>query len=282
MKPAITILAILFLGLSVHGQHDHSGPNILWDQPDIKSQVIKRLGIKAMKVHAYKAPLTRGNGVNEQEHFFFNDKGKLTKSIELVQQDTNSVHTYHYNKKGVLGWKHTQDKKWNRIYREGYRFNSAENVYQVKAYEMLRNRERMLLDTRQYIYNNDSTLIAIRSMENNKLVAVHKFEYNKKGQVKKEIFEDGSNKVLQSVSYGYDAEGRIARVVMDKGMISEYLYEYNSQGQPLQIQMAENGKVKGLVVYQYNTNGLVAQLDKIINPDTSEENHFVKVFQYKK
>ncbi len=281
MKPTLSLLFTLLLFHICQGQFPYDSPCILWDAPVMDSLKIKRLGISKVDIFSYREPLTRGgNPDSEREFHYFNDKGKVEKTVQLLRQDTLSVHTYHYNNNGVLGWKQTKDKKWDRSFREGYRFNAAQHVYQVKAYEMLRNDQRMLIDTRQYVYDHDSLLITIKSLENNRVVALHHFSYNEKNQVTKEAFQDEEGNILQSVEYTYDSEARISKVRMDKGVISEYRYDYNLKGQPMQIEWLEDGKTRGLVMYQYKSNGLVARMDRIQNPDSPSEDHFVKVYNY--
>lgn len=280
MKPALLLLIATTFCQIAFAQMVQNGPQILWDDPQFDSLRIKRLNIKQIDIKGYSLPLTRSNENSEQEIMLF-DRGRLTKVIEMVHQDTQLTHTFHYNSNGVLGWKHTADKKWNRTYKEGYRFNRTRHVYQVNAYEVLRNEERMLLDTRQYVYDNDSLLREVKMLENKRVVSIHKFNYDSKFRVKEEIFEDDQSRVRQRVSYKYDAESRVSEVTLDKGIVSIYRYEYNSKGQPFQIEWLEDGKTKGLVIYQYKNTGMVAQMDRILNPDTKLENHFVKVYNYR-
>ncbi|MCI4666726.1 MAG: hypothetical protein MRZ79_01095 [Bacteroidia bacterium] len=280
MKPALILLIATALCQIVVGQSIPEGPRILWDEPEFDSKKIERLNVKKIAIKSYQAPLTRGDNDSETEIRYFNSKGKLSQVIEMVSNDTLMTQTFHYNSRGVLGWKHINDKKWNRTYKEGYRFNGSQHVYQVKAYEMLRNDERMLLDTRQYTYDNDSLLKEVRILENNRVVSVHKFNYDKKFRVSTEVFEDGNDRILQKVDYKYDTEDRVREVALDKGVISVYRYEYNSKGQPMQIEWLEDGKTRGLVIYDYKSTGMVAQMEKILNPDTKEENHFIRVYNY--
>ncbi|MCB0843602.1 MAG: hypothetical protein KDE26_10150, partial [Bacteroidetes bacterium] len=211
--------------------------------------------------------------------------GKLVQVVEVKSKDTSRVHEYLYTERGVLGWKVMRDKTWNKEYKQGYRFNPNKTVFQEKSYEMLHNDEVMLLNTKQYIYDDDSVLVAIKWMENNRLVKTHKYEYDENHNLLAEIFENGSGELIKKVDYNYNAMGLIARVTTEKPdyPLEEFVYNYDVNGKTSQVLWRTGGELKGKVSYSYDQNGVLAKLDREMYQNTrNQPSHVCQVYQYEK
>jgi hypothetical protein len=64
------------------------------------------------------------------------------------------------------------------------------------------------------------------------------------------------------------------------GNRSEYRYAYNEQRQPKRIEWWQGENLVGLVLYEYNEQGLVAHLNQTMYPNTPQQTARYKVFEY--
>lgn len=287
MKRFLT-LSLFFIGLSVAlAQVTPFEPQVDWDDPTFPQQQVKKHNIKAIRISTFELGGRSTNGAYQAGvSYHYGQDGNLLRQVETdhSQEDTTQVHQYEYSTRGVLCWQTTEDKRWKRTYRSGYRFTGSGAPYQVKSYELLRNDERMLLKSRQYIYADDSILSAIRLLENHRVVRVHRFQYvaDFPGLVSREIIENGDGELIKQVTYAYDSLNLIAHVVMTEanGDRSEYRYAYNGQNQPKRIEWWQGENLIGLVLYEYNELGLVAHLNQTLYPNTPQQHSRYKVFEY--
>ncbi|RMG54269.1 MAG: hypothetical protein D6722_29280 [Bacteroidetes bacterium] len=278
MKNLYTLAVLLFACyVSLPAQVETEFP--MWESPEFSTTFLRRHRIKAVRVTTeHERP---GKKVHQsQAHYAYNERAQLAEHIEWQGPDTSFIHRYHYNERGVLVWKQTTDKVWKKNYRSGYRFTSNQTIFQVKSYELLRNDERMLLDTRQYIYDTDSQLVAIRSMEQNRVVRVQRYTYTPEGQIAQEILENASGDTIRSVSYRYDAQGRIVYTQTDAARRQTFHYAYADNGQPLRIEWLEDDQPRGVAHYTYNEEGFLVQLDRELVPQPGQPTHIRQTFSY--
>ncbi|MFK7920854.1 MAG: hypothetical protein AB8H47_02810 [Bacteroidia bacterium] len=213
----------------------------------------------------------------------YDPRGNLVHVIETQQKDTSRIQNFTYSKSGILTSKVVTDRVWDRNYKSWYRFNRMRKVYQVKSYELLRNNETMLLDTKQYVYNEDSLLTAIRFLENNRLLRTQEYEYDERARVISEAFINRSNLQERKILYTYNDDNQLTRVktVTGETNVSEYIYVYNEFGNPVEVQWRENGLLIGTVTYDYNDKGLLTRMQRSVNEADSPESVYVRVFDYK-
>jgi hypothetical protein len=254
-------------------------PSAQWESPEFRAPFLRRHKIKSIQIQTEQ---TRpGAGVRQSQTLYaYNDRAQIATQIDLQGQDTSFIHRYHYNDRGTLVWKQTIDKVWDKNYRSGYRFTGNQTVFQVKSYELLRNDERMLLDTRQYIYDADSLLVAIRSLEQNRVVRVERFRYTEAGQIAQEVQENAAGDTLRSVSYRYDAQGRITYTLTETTRREAFHYAYAESGQPLRIEWLEDDQPRGVANYTYDDRGFLIQLDRELVPRPGQPSHIRQTFAY--
>ena len=252
-----------------------------WDQPEFPQEFLQKYQIKSIKVHTYHnqdAPI----GAEASGAFYeYDTQGNLIQMVETQYDDTSKIHDFLYSDRGVLRWQKIVDKVWNKTYRSGYRFTGNKTVFQVKSYQMLNNDEKMLLDTRQYVYDDDSMLVKILCFENDRLMRVHKFTYDDQKRTVKERFENGEEGLIKEVSYAYDEEGNIVRMTMqDETHKNDYSYTYNKDNQPETVSWKKDDIDKGLVKYTYNEAGMLQQMQRKVYASPSQSQGILQVFSY--
>lgn len=253
-----------------------------WESPNFDKFFVMKNRIQSIEVQSYeeiqkiKQPL-------QATLYEYDPKGNLVHVVETQQKDTSRIQNFTYTQNGTLTSKVVTDKVWDRNYKSWYRFNRMRKVYQVKSYELLRNNETMLLDTKQYVYNEDSLLTAVRFLENNRLLRTQEYEYDDKGRVISEAFINRSNIQERKILYTYNNDNQLTRVktVTGETNVSEYIYVYNELGNPVEVQWRENGLLIGTVTYDYNEKGLLTRMERSVNEADSPESVFVRVFDYK-
>lgn len=280
MKKFYTLaLCLLCCSAFLPAQVTFESPLHQWENPEFSETLLRRHQITSIRVTTQQ---TRpGEAARQSQTIYtYNEHGKIDRHIELQGQDTSCIHQYHYNERGTLVWKQTVDKVWNKNYRAGYRFTGNNTVFQVKSYEMLRNDERMLLDTRQYIYDADSQLVAIRSLEQNRVVRVQRFTYTESGQVAREMLENASGDTIRSVTYQYDTQGRITYVLTEAARRQAFHYAYTETGRPLRIEWIEEDQPRGVAHYTYDERGFLTQLDRELVPQPGQPTLIRQTFAY--
>jgi hypothetical protein len=285
MKHVFTPLVLLILGFNCIAQNNTFREKVRWDAPDFSRSFILRNNIKAIHVRNFKDKKEPVGEYNSGITYEYDSKGNLTQVVEIKSKDTSRVHEYMYTERGVLGWKVMRDKTWNKAYKQGYRFNPNKTVFQEKSYEMLHNDEVMLLNTKQYIYDDDSVLVAIRWMESGRLAKTHKYEYDEDYNLVSEIFENGSGGLIKKVDYNYNAMGLIAQVTTERPgfPVEKFVYTYNVDGKTSQVVWHSGKELKGKVAYSYDQNGVLAKLDREMYQNAQNQpTHVCQVYQYEK
>ncbi len=90
-----------------------------------------------------------------------------------------------------------------------------------------------------------------------------KYEYNKKGELKKAVDKSG-----RAVLLVYDIGGRITKMVdQDKKSKKILSFKYNSQGKPSEIEM----QGRGTILLKYDNYGQVKKIDTKGNRETASE-----------
>ncbi len=197
----------------------------------------------------------------------YSPMGQLSQEIEMLpSEDTSRIASFYYNNNGFLGWKQTTDFKWGKTYRTGYRFNSARQVFQVRDYEMLANEQVMLLDTRQYIYDSDSQLVAIRWRQGSTITKVHRYAYHPTGLLAEERFENGAGEVEKIVTYTYYDNGAIQTIgnTDAEGNTETYTFIYDERGLPTKVDWKQGDLPKGSIEYAYNEEGVLLSIGRTI------------------
>lgn len=295
MKHYFTLSLVLLWVISAFSQSIAPQPSLPgWDKMPFSEKELILGQVKAVHVKSYLPNQVKKGAFFQGTSYSFSSAGKLTQQVELDYQDTSRVDKFIYTERGVLGWQKTTDKIWNKIYRSGFRFSRNQKVFQVKSYEMLRNDERMLLDTRQYIYGEDSLLSTIKILENRKVVKQHHFQYDPMRRMQLETTLNTSGDTIQQVAYGYDEAGRVIETrILKEGQVRIYQYEYAPNGKPERIEWREPALVadtdgrrasvlKGYVSYVYNPEGMLSRMDRIAEPNSDQASHLVKIFEYER
>ncbi|MEZ4829660.1 MAG: hypothetical protein R3C61_25740 [Bacteroidia bacterium] len=284
MKHVFTPLIVLFLGINCLAQPVSFSEKIKWDTPQFPRSFILRKDIKAIHVKSFVGKSTPAGVSDSGVTYEYDTKGNLIQVVEVASKDTSRIYDYKYTASGVLGWQHLKDNVWNKSYKSGYRFNSHRKVFQVKSYEMLHNNEVMLLHTKEYVYDDDSTLIAVRWMENNRVVKVNRYEYEK-GMIKAESFENGNGDLIKKILYDYNSDGLIAMVTTknEQSTLGEqYVYDYNTRGDITRVAWKSEGSLRGTVTYTYDNMGMLVKMNREIIDPRSQEANLCQVFEYEK
>lgn len=252
-----------------------------WDEPDFDQEFLLRNKVKSIKVQTYTNPDAPKGTVASGAVYEYDSDGNLIQMVETQYDDTSRIHDFLYSDRGVLRWQKVVDKVWNKTYRSGYRFTRNKTVFQVKSYEMLNNDEKMLLDTRQYVYDDDSLLIEIRCRENDRLMRVHKFTYDEKQRMTKEQFENGAGDTLKQVLYVYGKDDNILRITIEDTQKHDYIYTYNEAGDPTAVTWKQNNIDKGIVTYAYdNKTGMLTEMQRKVFATPTQSQGVLQVFSY--
>ena len=290
MKYISTLIFALLMGSVTFSLAQTSAlqPPSSWFAPKFDQSFVSRNSIKTIQIRSYSSMESPVDRYLSGCTYEYDVKGNLVQLVEIQAKDTSRVHDFIYTERGKLGWKKLTDKVWDKEYKSGIRLNKSQDVYQVKSYEMLENDEVMLLETRQYVYNADSALIGIKFLENNQLVKTHKYEYDNNGWVAKEIFENRTGSEIKSVSYKYNERGKVTYMAISTGKDTEqpskqeYMYTYNKNGQQEEVKWIDNGILQGTVNYLYDDNGMLTQMHRVMNPESSASANFFQMVRYEK
>jgi len=285
MKHCSTLVFLLF-SLVGYAQEPFFQPLTQWDAPEISENRLQNANVSSFRVETYERKSLRSRPVATVETVsYLKEDGSPLRIVETRHggSDTALITTYKYNGNGTLWRKVIDDRILDRRYRSGYRCTRDQEFYQVRSYELLNEQDRMLLSARQYIYR-DGQLQAIQLRENDRVVKVHRFTYNEKGAVIEERLEDGEEKMLTSVSYTYGTDQLITEVKNRDlhGNTSRYLYSYNEQGLPKQVEWYEGDSEdpKGLALYEYDQRGLLKAFNRVMYPKTPRQLSTIKRYTY--
>ncbi len=267
MKPFYLLCLLLPLSSGLFAQSAPFALNVeeLEAIPSFQETYLLEHGIKSVEIRTTKT-LARGQQLPSQAVVReFNPTGQLAREVNLrPSSDTARVASYHYNANGLLGWKQITDMEWGKTYRTGYRFNSDKQVFLIRDYEMLANEQVMLLETRQYIYDEQDRLTAIRWKQGTTLTKVHRYSYHPDGAVAEERFENGLEEVQKIVRYEYYPDGNIQRILYTdaNGQATSYLFTYDEKGLPTRVEWKQSEENQGSLAYQYSPDGLLVAVDK--------------------
>ncbi|MDX1906706.1 MAG: hypothetical protein SF053_06700 [Bacteroidia bacterium] len=273
---------VFVLGVvSVYGQHlTLPEPQLFSGDYKFTPRAIAQHRIRTVKIDAYMPNSRHADQPVSGQVLQYDKSGRLSKEISLRAHDTTQIRSLSYTDNGKLSWEKTEDRAQRKTTGSGYRLNSNQSVYQVKSYEILESDQKMLLDTRQYIYNpEDSSLAAIKVLENQRVVSVTRYEYENR-RVSVEKLENSRGETLKTIRYTYDARGNVVRVLQSSnGITQEYRYTYDQRNLVNKVEWLENNTPKGLITYTYDSRGLVTQLSRSQMTAKGEE-VIVKNFSY--
>ncbi|MEM7656271.1 MAG: hypothetical protein AAF399_09105 [Bacteroidota bacterium] len=286
MKQFLTLcFSVICVSLSF-GQSEFFQTEFQWDEPEFEQSFLLQHQIKSIEVKTYHNGGETRDEVAKGATYEYDEKGRMVQMVETQYDDTSKIHDFLYSDRGVLKWLDVTDKTWNKTYRSGYRFTGNQNVFQVKSYELLRNDERMLLDTRQYVYSKDSLLKAIIFKEGLNTVRRHEYDHDPERRVVQERFLVGKeNMWAKTVSYEYDDSGNITRILVEEqgkeGKEShEYRYQYNPQDKPVLVEWLDNAQPKGKVAYTYDEAGKLLRMKREVQTLGKDAAQLVQVFEY--
>jgi hypothetical protein len=286
MKQFLTLcISIICVSVSF-GQSGFFQAEVQWDEPEFEQSFLLKHQIKSIEVRTYRNGGEARNEVFKGATYEYDDAGRLIQMIETQYDDTSKIHDFLYTDRGVLKWLDVTDKTWNKSYRSGYRFTGNKSVFQVKSYQMLRNDQRMLLDTRQYVYGTDSLLKAIISKEGLNTIRRHEYEYDAQRRVVLERFLVGKDgKVAKQVSYTYDEADNITRILVEEEgkngqEAHEYRYQYNASAKPVLVEWLKNTEKRGEVAYAYDEAGKLLRMERKVQTGEKQAAQLVQVYEY--
>jgi hypothetical protein len=251
-----------------------AGERSFWDEPQHKKAYIRQHNIRKIEVQTYDQAEPEEAHLQAISVYEYSDKFNLTQLIETQAEDTSRICKFRYTENGTLTWKYISDKSDQKTYKSGYRFNRNQTVFQVKSYEMLPQDQVMLLDTRQYVYDDEGRLSAIRCLENDRLLRVHRFGYDSQGRVIQERFETREGDLARQVDYVYDDTGRPQRITTLHAATNEqqaYVYAYDEKGLQTRIEWWTNDQIKGSVDYAYDESGKLTHMNRVMQPSSGDE-----------
>lgn len=233
--------------------------------PEFSTMYLMMNGIKSVQINTIKELKPGVNILESSLVREFSPAGKLQREVELkAETDTSRISSFFYNDNGFLGWKQETDVRWGKVYRTGYRFLSKDQVYQERDYEMLANEQVMLLETKQYVYNEQGKVLSISFKQGTKTIKKHDFTYNEQGQIQSETSTTGTGDLIQSVSYEYYDNASISKVVLlnDEGISSVYTFVYDDAGLPTKIDWNRDEEATGTIVYEYDEKGTLTAMQE--------------------
>lgn len=237
----------------------------LQQAPEFSSMYLMVNGIESVQINTIKELQPGVNILESSLVQEFSPTGKLQREVELkAEEDTSRIASFFYNDNGFLGWKQETDVRWGKVYRTGYRFLSKDQVYQERDYEMLANEQVMLLETKQYVYNEEGKVLSISFKQGSKTIKKHAFTYNEQGQVESETSATGTGDLIQSVSYEYYDNASISKVVLldEEGISSVYTFVYDDAELPTKIDWNRDEEVTGTIVYEYDEKGTLTAMQE--------------------
>lgn len=235
----------------------------LQNAPEFSTMYLMMNGIKSVQINTIKELKPGVNILESSLVREFSASGKLQREVELkAETDTSRISSFFYNDNGFLGWKQETDVRWGKVYRTGYRFLSEDQVYQERDYEMLANEQVMLLETKQYVYNEEGKVLSISFKQGSKTIKKHDFTYNEQGKIESETSTTGTGDLIQSVSYEYYDNAAISKVVLlnDEGISSIYTFVYDDAGLPTKIDWNRDEEATGTIVYEYDAQGTLTAM----------------------
>ena len=283
MRHFFTLFILLTLGHISFSQTAPFTAAFSNDEPEFDQFFLQRNHIKAIHVKSYVNKDQPVGAHISGTYFEFDSTGNLVQQVDIQREDTSQILDYDYNDRGLIRWKFTENKLNRKTYKSGYRFNENKKIFQVKSYEMLSNDALMLIESRQYVYDVDSNLVAILCMQNDQLVQKHVFERDEKGRVIKETFSKPDGEVRKEVSYTYNSKNQLISIIttIANQQAQEYQYVYNNEGKPLQVRWLENEEQRGIVDYTYNEKGFLTRMNRITSEPGSEKSlTYLQVYEY--
>ncbi|WNJ21369.1 hypothetical protein [Pontibacter sp. G13] len=280
MKHVSTLFLLVALCATTFAQTANTPDPSNWDKPQFDQKRLRLNGIQSIHISSYQSNGHRTgrriSGVSMQ----LDERGQIVQKVEMGAVDTARIHEYAYNDHGKLRWEQTTDVQWNRTYQSGYRLNTDQQKYQVRSYEVLRNDERMLLATRQYIYDDQNRLSAIRFLEDRRVIRTNTFEYDEQGRTAKETFLNARGDVKKTVSYAYNEKGQVAEVVIESRTKESFAYTYDPNGRVATLSWHQNDAFRGEIAYDYNELGLIATMDSKVQERSGRVAQYHKVVDY--
>lgn len=282
MRNLFTLLICLALSSACYSQSfPFKITESSWYPKDFDGSFVRRNNIKAIHVKSFSGLKTLQSKHDAARTFMFDKEGQMVQFVELgVKADTSQIREFDYNDRGVLRWELTKDKIYNKSYRSGYRFDGNKNIFQVKAYQMINKDDAMLIESRQYIYNADSQLIAIKFIQNKQVNQTQTFTYDELGRTTSESEEDANGQLIKKVSYTYDKMDLLVQVKTETDKVVEYNYEYNVAGNPTKAEWREDGIQMGIMSYIYDKNDMLVQMSRLLNQDSGTPLASSQVFEY--
>ncbi|MEM6807152.1 MAG: hypothetical protein AAF696_37465, partial [Bacteroidota bacterium] len=183
MRKIFTLLILLVLCSMAYSQSfPFEITQTSWYPKDFDESFVRRNNIKAINVKTFSSHNTLQKQHDAARTFMFDAEGQMVQFVELgLTADTAQIREYDYNDRGLLRWEVREDKVYNKSYKSGYRFDGNKNIFQVKDYEMINKEEVMLIESRQYIYDTDSQIVAIKFKHKNKLKQTQRFTNDEVG-----------------------------------------------------------------------------------------------------
>ena len=259
--------------------------NSTWDKPFFEPAMVAKNNIQAIRVTASQQVGNRSLQTGKNLAYRFDDRGNLVQFAAYSNQDTSYLEAFGYTESGGMKWSQVENKSWNKTYKEGYRLNRNQTVFQAKAYEVIneKSEEVMLLHTKQYVYldGKDSLLQAIRYLENDRLVKQERFKYDQRDRLVAESMLGARGDTLKHIAYTYSNQDLLTRIVTQEGVnVKESNYTYDAKGNPTRVQWLENGQVKGTITYLYNAEGMLTEMQQTL--DEKKSANAVHTFEYEK
>ncbi len=256
--------------------------------PEFKPLYLVQHGVQSIRINTIRQQRPGVQIIESSLVQTFNESGNLTREIEVTDSDqsgtnmdTSRIASFFYNDKGALGWKQETDVRWGKVYRTGYRFNENNKKYQIRDYEMLANEQVMLLETKQYLYDNESgSLVGIRFRRGSEVLRVHRFEYDDMGRIVKETRENANQEIVFTVTYEYYENGSISKIVEQVRdlPVRSYAFSYDDRGFPQTIDWTDEEGESGTFAYQYDEEGLLIAMETT----SSREPVLRRSFQYER
>ena len=187
----------------------------------------------------------------------YNEKGTLIEEQDFYDGELQYITKYEYNEK---------DKKIKTQY---FEYSDGEELKHTTKYEyndkglvtekIEYDKQSKLINKAVYEYNNKGSVIELQNFEGEKLEYTTKYEYNDKGLVTEEI--------------EYDPQDEI---------INKAVFEYNDNGDVIELQNFEGEKLEYIIKYKYNDKGVLieeTEYETIDNKQSEPSNTLVYEYE---
>ncbi len=218
-----------------------------------EKKMLQQKQIRSIKVHSFEA-----DG-SESEGFYCEKKiSKDYKKIETITRASSvgkSSLTAHYNNNGLL--EKTIDSSELAVNHTLYEYDAAGNITGITSISASSddNFKTSITETHRYLLNEKGLPVKMLRIKNEKDTVFIDFIVDEKGNVTDEIERAPGGRHYY---YYYNADNRLSDIVrynaIKKQLRADFIFEYDEDGQMVQMVVVEDGAGSDYYTWQYVYN----------------------------